>query len=219
LGFVELTGLEARAQKMQLSPGHSPFQAQQKSVVEIGRIVAAILVDHQSLGEGTQLQQSMPVQVRARKSGGFQGQHGAHLSHRDIGYQRLEILPSRRLRSRLAEVPIEGADRSLAPAQFLRLLAQGILALRTLLMMEHLAGRRLAQVNIGRSVAVMFGDLGVHGQPPRWLLPWIRRRARRRAYWPGVGRLVWDRRKRSARLEHGSWRWLRAPRGGIAVGD
>src|SRR6267143_2950874 len=65
----------------------------------------------------------------------------------------------------------------------------------------------------------MFGDLGVHGQPPRWLLPWIRRRARRRAYWPGVGRLVWDRRERSARREHGSWKWLRAPRGGIAVRD
>src|ERR1700694_5025493 len=161
----------------------------------------------------------MPVQVRARKSGGFQGKHGAHLSHRDIGYQRLEVLPSRRLRSGLAEVPIEGADRSFAPAQFLCLLAQCILAFRALLMMEHLAGRRLAQVNIGGSAAVMFGDLWVHGQPPRWLLPWVRRRARRRAYWPGAGRLVCDRRERRARQKHGSWGWLRAPRGGIAVRD
>jgi hypothetical protein len=46
LGFVELTALEAHAQKMQLGLGHGPFQPQQKSVVEIGRIVATILVDH-----------------------------------------------------------------------------------------------------------------------------------------------------------------------------
>src|SRR5258708_7129766 len=56
LGFVELTALEARAQKMELGLGHGPLQSEQKAVVEIRRIVAAILVDDQRLGERTQLQ-------------------------------------------------------------------------------------------------------------------------------------------------------------------
>src|ERR1700691_950863 len=49
--FVELTALEARVQKMQLGLSHGPLQPEQEAVVEIRRIVATILVDHQRCGE------------------------------------------------------------------------------------------------------------------------------------------------------------------------
>jgi hypothetical protein len=43
LGFVELSALEARVQKMELGLGHCTLQSEPKSVVEIRRIVASAL--------------------------------------------------------------------------------------------------------------------------------------------------------------------------------
>ena len=39
----------------------SPLQSQQEPIVEIGRVVTAIFVDHQGIGQCAQFQQSMPV--------------------------------------------------------------------------------------------------------------------------------------------------------------
>jgi len=65
--FVELTALEARVQKMQFGLSHGPLQSEQKAVVEIRRIVATVFVDHQRRSERAQLQQPMPVEIRARQ--------------------------------------------------------------------------------------------------------------------------------------------------------
>src|SRR5687768_14796280 len=50
LCLVQLPALEAHAQKMQFGLRHGPLQAEQKSVVELRRVVAAVLVDHQRSG-------------------------------------------------------------------------------------------------------------------------------------------------------------------------
>ena len=144
LRFVELTALEAGVQKMQLGLGHGPLQPEQQSVVEVRRVVATILVDYQGCGERAQLQQPMPIEVRSCQPRDFQGKHRAHLTHRDIGYQGLEVLPPRHLRARLSQIPVENADEEFAPTQFQRLLAQRVLALRALLMVADLTWRRLA---------------------------------------------------------------------------
>ena len=86
----------------------------------------------------------MPIEIRARQPRDFQRKHRAHLAHRDIRHQGLEVLPPRHFGTRLAQVPIERADQGFAPAQFQRLLSQCILALRALLMVAYLARRRLA---------------------------------------------------------------------------
>ena len=53
------------------------FQSQQKSVVEIGRGVTVIFVDHERLGQCTQVQQTMSVQIRARPSRDLQRKNRA----------------------------------------------------------------------------------------------------------------------------------------------
>src|ERR1700736_3704850 len=65
LRFVEFNAMEARANDVQFCLRKCAFHAEDKAVVEVGRIVAAISVEHQSFGDSTQFQQSMPVLVRA----------------------------------------------------------------------------------------------------------------------------------------------------------
>src|SRR6516162_2559910 len=49
LRFIELTALEAGAQKVQFGLGHSPFEPEEQPVVEVGGIVATIFVDHEGI--------------------------------------------------------------------------------------------------------------------------------------------------------------------------
>src|SRR5262245_8139042 len=63
--LVELAAMEARANDVQLCLCKRTLHAEHKAVVELGGVVTAILVDHQCAGDGTQLQQAMPVLVGA----------------------------------------------------------------------------------------------------------------------------------------------------------
>ena len=65
LGLVELAALEARANDVQLGLGDGGLEAQQQRVVEVRRVVAAVLVDDQRPGQRADLDQPMPFQVRA----------------------------------------------------------------------------------------------------------------------------------------------------------
>src|SRR6266513_2503558 len=50
LGLVAFAALEARADKMQFGLRHGPFEPEQELIVEIGRIVATIGIDHEGAG-------------------------------------------------------------------------------------------------------------------------------------------------------------------------
>jgi hypothetical protein len=76
---------------MQLGLGHGSFESEQKLIVEVGRIVATVLVDEQSAGEGADFEHPVPVAAGAREARGFQCEDRADFSQRDIGHQRLEI--------------------------------------------------------------------------------------------------------------------------------
>src|SRR5205807_7778813 len=47
---------------------HGPLQPEQEAVVEIRRIVTTVFVDYQRRGKRAQLQQTAPVEIRARQS-------------------------------------------------------------------------------------------------------------------------------------------------------
>src|SRR6266849_5063574 len=129
----------------------------------------------------------MPIEIGAGEPGHFQRKDGAHLSHRDVCHERLEVLPPRHLGSRFAQVSVEDPNRAVAPAQAERLLAQRILPLGALLMVAHLARCRLTQIDVGGFAAVVVGDLRVHRPPPAGP-PEDRGQASLRAYWRAVDR-------------------------------
>src|SRR5262249_32033445 len=160
---------------------------------------------------------ALPTEIRTRQARDFQGKHRAHLAHRDIGHKSLKALPPRHLRSRLSQILVEGADQGFAPAQFPRLLAQGVLALRALPMVENLSRRRLAQVDVGWLAAGLVFNLWVHSWPPPPRGHWGRDRASWRAYWRGARRPVPDRSARGGRAALRSWRSFKASRDGVGA--
>ncbi|SAL88645.1 hypothetical protein AWB67_07636 [Caballeronia terrestris] len=167
LRLVELTALEAPAQKMEFGLRHRSFETEKQAVVEVARVVATIGVDHESMSKRTQFEQAMPVQVRARQARHFQCKHCTHLPHRDIRHQRLEVLAARHLRPRLTEIPVQRTDRRFRPTQCQRLVLQRILALGALLMVSHLGQCRLPDIDVRRLALMLWGDLAVHRKPPR----------------------------------------------------
>ena len=77
LGLVELAALEARGNDVQLGLGDGSLESQQQRVVEVRRVVAAVLVDDQCPGQRADLDQPMPFQIRTSQPRGFPGQDRA----------------------------------------------------------------------------------------------------------------------------------------------
>src|SRR5262249_35093506 len=63
--LVELAAMEARANDVQLGLSKRALHSEHEAVVELGWVVTPILVDYQRAGDGTELEQAMPVLVGA----------------------------------------------------------------------------------------------------------------------------------------------------------
>src|SRR6266849_4504116 len=168
--LVELAAVEARADDVKLCLGERALHAEHKAVVELGRVVTAVLVDYQRAGDGAQLEQAVPVLVGARQARSFQGEDRPDLAHGHVADQRLEVLAIGCPRTRLAESPVENPDPLRAPAERLCLARQIVLALGALLVEADLPHRRLTNVDAGLPRQMSIGDLGDHHArlPPGW---------------------------------------------------
>ena len=167
-GFIQLAAVEARADDVQLGLRERALHPQDQGVVEVGWIVAPVLVDHESSRDRAKLEKTMPVLVRSREPRRFQGEDRADASHRHVADQDLEVLPIGHRRAGLAEIPIENPDLLGPPAERLGFGRQVVLALRALLIEADLPHRRLADINAGLPRQLSFGDLRnrAHQAPP-----------------------------------------------------
>src|SRR5258708_40066670 len=161
LRSVEFGAVEARANDVQFCLRECAFHAEDKAVVEVGRIVAAISVEHQSFGDSAQFQQSMPVLVRACQARRLQREDRTDLPHRHIAHKGLEVVAFGRQFSRLGKIPVEDSDLLRHPAKRLRLVRWIVLALCALLIESHLRHRRLTNVDAGVSHQMMIGNLRI----------------------------------------------------------
>ena len=80
---------------MQLGFAHRALEAQKKAVVEVGRIVHAIFVKDERVGQSADFQQPMPVGIVSGQAGYFQPHDDPRASHADIGHQMLEAFAPR----------------------------------------------------------------------------------------------------------------------------
>jgi len=138
LGLGQLTADEAGAQDVELGLAHRPFQAEQQPVVEVHRVVEAVLVENEGVGQGADLEQPVPVGRAASQTGDLQAEHDPDLAHSDRGDQLLEPLAVT-VGTRLAQVAVDDHDSVQRPAQGDRPLAQRVLALGALGVLEDLA--------------------------------------------------------------------------------
>ena len=151
--LVQDPALQTRPQHMQFGLAHRALESEQQSVIEVRRVVDAILVADQRGGQRADLQQPMPVHRVASQARDLQAEHDAGMPHADLGHQVLEALAVRR-GARLAEVAVDHDDAFLGPAQRHRALAQAVLALGALGVLEHLPQRRLTHVQVGVALEV-----------------------------------------------------------------
>jgi hypothetical protein len=141
--------VEARADDVQLGLSKGALHAEYEGVVEFGRSVYAIFVDHERSGDGAQFEQAMPVLVRARQPRCFQREDRTDVAHRHIANQGLEVRAGTCRSTGLAEIAVEDPDLFLAPAEHSGFAHQVVLAIRALLIEAHLRQRRLADVDAG----------------------------------------------------------------------
>ena len=78
-GFVQNATLQAGFEDMQLGLAHGPFEPQQEAVVELGRIIEAVLIENKRVRQGAELQQTVPIGGVACQPRDFQALDDARL--------------------------------------------------------------------------------------------------------------------------------------------
>ena len=115
------------------------------------------MLHDQGVGQGANVQAFVPVRLGAREAGGLQGEPGADLSQADSGHQPVEVVAALGGGAALAQVLVQDQDLAAIPAELHGPLGQRILPFRALAMEVDLAGRRLAEVDIGLALQMVGG--------------------------------------------------------------
>ena len=144
---------------MQLGLGHGALQAEQQPVVELGRVIKAVLVADQRRGQRADLQQPVPVGVVAGQPGHLQAEHDPGPAHADLGDQVLEPFPVGGAGTGVALVGVDGDDLRRGPAQRRSPMPQRVLPGGGLGVVEDLLERGLAHIQVGVAGQVPGGHL------------------------------------------------------------
>jgi hypothetical protein len=83
---------KTRPQDVQLRLAHRALQAEQQPVVEVSRIVNAVLVQDQRLSERRQLEQAVPVGVVARQARDLEPEDDPGMAECNLADQVLEAV-------------------------------------------------------------------------------------------------------------------------------
>ena len=158
--------LQTHAEHMQLSLAHCSLQPQQQPVVEMTRVVQAVLIEDQGSRQGADLQQAMPVAGVAGQACDLQAEHDPHASHAHLRDQLLKAFPVPRRRGRLRLVLVDSDYALGGPAQLDGPRAEGVLALRAFCVFDDLVQRGLPHIEVRVSLQVFAVDFltVIHGQ-------------------------------------------------------
>ena len=110
---------------------HGPLETEQEPVIEVDRIVDAVLVEDQRLAQGANLEKPMPIGGVSREPGHLKAEHDPGPPHADLGDQLLEPFAIA-IGTGEAEIAIDHDDALGRPAQGHGPLAQCVLAARAL---------------------------------------------------------------------------------------
>ena len=150
---------------MQFGLTHCALEAEQEAVIETCRIVDAILIEDQGVGEGADLQQAMPVGVVPRQARDLQAHDDAGVSHADIGDQALKTLAPGCRRAGLTLIIVDDDNLIVAPAKCDCAPTKRILPFRALDVLDDLPHRGLADVQVRAALEMVRLDFErfIHG--------------------------------------------------------
>src|SRR6516162_11689994 len=177
--FVANSSLESRAQDVKFCLRHDAFQAENQAIVEKRRMIDAVAISHQSIGDATQIEQAIPVGIVACQARDFQSEHDSRAAHSNFCSQVREAGALDPSRTRPAQIFIDDDHLFSGPAQLADFFHQVILASGGLAVVLGLRGAGLTDVDIGAALDMIrfyFARI-IHGSSPK-LLDAIRRRRR-----------------------------------------
>src|SRR3954466_629603 len=146
-GLLQLAPQEPRSDPVQLGGAHRPFDPQEQAVVVLSRIIDAILVDDEGVGQATDLDEAVPVAAGTSQSRGFEAQDGTDATEPDLGHQVLEAVATEYGGAGVTLVLVDDVDVSLGPSELLGASRQVVLACGAGDVVADLHGGRLSDVD------------------------------------------------------------------------
>src|ERR1700740_2527083 len=167
-GLVANAAVEAGAQDMQLCFRHCSFEAEQQAIIENCRMIDAIAIADQRVGDTAEIEQAVPIGIVAREAGHFEAEHDADMSERDFCGEMGEAAALDDAVAGQAEVFVDHDDLLRRPAKRGCLRDQSILTLRGFAIVLDLSGGGLAKIDVSRAAQMRSADLCdvTHRLPP-----------------------------------------------------
>ena len=134
---------------MQFGFAHGALQTKQQAIVEQRRMIDAIIVADERIGDAAEIEQAIPVRIVSRQTRDFQPEHDAHVGQRHLAGQASEPGALVGAGAGEPEIFIDDDHLLLGPAQLAGSIGQGVLAGGGFAIMLDLARRGLANVNEG----------------------------------------------------------------------
>ena len=101
-GLVAISAQEPRPQHMQLGLAHGALELKQQPVVEQRRMIDAVGIADEGIGEAAQVEQAIPIGIVAGEPRDFEAEHKTNVTERDLCGEPLELRvrqhPTRRAR-------------------------------------------------------------------------------------------------------------------------
>ena len=135
------------------------FQTEEEPIVEVGGIVKSVLVADDGVGERAELEQALPIGAVACQARDLQSQHDAGVAEGDLADEVLKAVAVVGVFGRVAEILVDRVNTFRRPAERDCSIAQRILTLGALDVLEDLPLCGLSQVNECIPTQMLGGDL------------------------------------------------------------
>ena len=154
-----LAGLQPLRHHMQFHLPDGGLHPEQHPIVDIARIVDAVRIDQQRLGDRCELHQPGHLGIRAGQPGDLDPEDRPDLPGAHPAHQLGEPRPGHAPPARHPQVGVDHHHVGAGPPEPDRLLGQPVLARRGLGVLADLRHRRLAQIDRRQPIAVNAADL------------------------------------------------------------
>ena len=158
--LVADASVQPRANDVQLRFAHRALQAEQQAIVEQRRMVDAVVVANESIGDAAQFQQAIPIRVVPRQARNFQPQHDAHVRQSHLAGQAGEAGALVGAGAGQPEIFVDDDHLLFGPAQLAGSIGQGVLADSGFAVVLDLSRGGLANVDEGGALGVRRSDFG-----------------------------------------------------------
>ena len=158
--LVEPSALHAGGDLVALDLREGALQAEEQAIVELGRVVQAVLIADQHRKRRGQLQELIPIQAVASEPRDLQPEHDPHLAQRQQGDQPLVAWPVAALSTREAEIVVDHQAPLRRPAERLRAVGKLVLPQSAFGMLLDLDRRRLPHIDDGQPIQMAWLNRG-----------------------------------------------------------